>query len=69
MTYGKDFDNANVAMDRRRQNIPAFHIGGGLDDTMPVYPDAARFDQFRSEASRFYKPRMPQPLIEALLFR
>ncbi len=69
MTYAEDFDNADTAMERRCQNIPAFHAGRGLDDALPVHSDAARLDQFRSDTARFYKSRMPQPLIEALLFR
>ena len=48
---------------------PHFTVADALTDALPVHPDAASLDQLRGEATRFDDARIPQPLIEALLFR
>ncbi len=69
VTEGKDFDDSNPAMQARSQDIAAFYASSGLDHALTVHADKARLDQFRGKAARFNEPRMPKPLIEALLFR
>ena len=52
-----------------RQDVTTLHARRGLDHTLTVNADAAVLDQLRGKAAGFHKPRIPQPLIEALLLR
>jgi hypothetical protein len=65
---GEDFDDADPVAKACGQNVAASHACGRLEHALPVHPNAAVLDQLRGKAAGFNDPRIPKPLIEALLF-
>jgi len=66
---GEDFDDADAAIKACCQNVSASDACGWFEHALPVHPNAALLDQLCGKTAGFHDPRMPQPLIETLLFR
>lgn len=66
MAERQDFDHADLAVQAGGQNVAAFDACRRFEHTLPVDADTALLDQLCSKAAGFRKPRIPQPLVEAL---